>query len=206
MVSRFYQKEMPWQSRCGMDEVDGNPRLELQKYIQIENTLTNEIVKIYTISLFLTKGNVEFIKKLLSKKNIFQKVIDFVKRKKPEYYLASLMPLFNIRVFGENWYKNYGTSNIILHTATGETYVEQLQYEYNDETDPILMFYPEDKMVAARLYHAFIANRIKKVELIPTEDKTFDRIYFDIIDNNYFLLRKEVISFAEKQNFRIINI
>lgn len=200
----FYQNETNWTAFTSVDEFNGKHQLKLEKNIHIENSSTKQIVKALIISLFLSQGIAGMMRNFFEKKSLLERVFDFFTNKTKEYYLAELTPLVYFRVFFENVSINYGTAKVRLHTSSNETFEESMHYEYITENDP-LIFQADDKMVAVRIFDAFISNRIKKVEFIPIEEGTFNRMYFDIIDDGCYALKDTINHFTEEQGFKIIN-
>ena len=77
------------------------------------------------------------------------------------------------------------------------------EYEYSDETAPMIVFDTMDRYEANKVFSAFLNNIITKIEFIPTEDDSFNRIYFDIRDCNILSLNEKIHMATNKLGFNI---
>ena len=188
----FSQRETCWEEETKVDDINKEAELWLQKLLIVENVDTKKIIKMCEVTLVLVKKD-DFIESFIDKKK--------------EYYLAELSPHIYFRVFLEGCLNDYGTAVIRLYASSGEIFEENLGYLCEMlEIQSVLTFRAEDRMIGARLYKAFVHNRIKKIEILPTEDKTFNRIYFDVDGNDCYALVQMINDFAKKQKFKIVNL
>lgn len=207
MVSKFHQIESKWKYQVVDTDQWKKPRLKLEKYVQILDQENKNIIEALDILLFLSKGNEdEIVNKIIGrKKKLIEKISEYFNKSIEEHYLAGLMPHIYFSIFGKECIKDYGSAKIRLHNAYGHIFEEFCIYEYNDkETE--FTFYTNDKMIATRLFHKFVTNMITKIEFLPIEANTFERIYFDMANTDYFTLKNIIEVFAKEQNFKIIDI
>ena len=207
MPSKFHQAESKWKYQVVGTDRWNHPCLKLEKYVQILDQKNKTVIEAFDILLHLSKGNEdEIVNRIIGrKKTLIEKISEHFNGSIEEHYLAGLMPYIYLSIFGKECIKDYGSAKMRLHNAYGHIFEEFCVYEYNDkETE--FTFYANDKMIATRLFHKFVTERITKVELLPTENNTFERIYFDMANTDYFTPKNIIEVFAEKQNFKIIDI
>lgn len=189
----FSQRETCWEEETKIDDINKESELWMQKLLIVEDVDTKKIIKMCDVTLVLVKNDDDFIESFMDKKK--------------EYYLAELSPHIYFRVFLEGCLNDYGTAVVRLYTSSGEIFEENLGYLYELlGTQSILTFRAEDRIIGVRLFKAFVHNRIKKIEILPTEDKTFNRIYFDVDGNDCYALDQMINDFAKKQKFKIVNL
>lgn len=199
-MPKLYQKEYHWSYYITLDDFD-NKVINCQKSIEISNASTNKIHQALVVNFSITRNPAE---NLLVRKSFFDKITDKIKNSGIDLLMLSQLNIFtHFCVYFTNCHKNVGAAILRLHTNYNEIVEATYNYEYNDSSDPVIIFDTNNRFTANKIFGAFIEKTITKIEFLPTEDNTFDRIYFDIRDSQHFELLCNVQEYAKKIGFQI---
>ncbi len=199
-MPKLYHREYDWD--ISIVNQEQNDTIYCRKAIEII-TKEERINSAFTINFFISKNPAdEMIRKLLNKNSLFDKIKSIFFPPKEELLLSQLNIFTHFCVYFIDCSINVGKAKIKLYTNYNETIEAIYNYSYENETDPIIDFYTNNRFEANKIFAAFLNNIIEKVEFEPVEQNTFDRVYFDI-KSEPFSLEQEIQNIAKNIGFTI---
>lgn len=194
-MPKLFYREGEWD--VSLTKEFGNDAIYCRKTVEIV-TEEKQLNRAFTINFIISKNRVdEMMRNLLYKKSILDRIKSKFSSSPEELLPSQLNILTHFCIYFTDCNINEGKVRIKLYTNYNEIIETTCSYKYGNETDPVIDFYPNNRFDANKVFKAFLENIIQKVEIVPIERNTFDRMYFDI--ESIPLLLKERIQSLEKE-------